>query len=237
MDDELYHYGIKGMKWGIRRYQNKDGSLTAEGKKHASDYNKSRSLSKKVTEEGNKLISQNPRLKKDFGGVDMWDDEEFLELTARSYGINTKFFQKSISDYNSFTRENAESIKAGRKIASKLGVNEDGFITDIGNNRQSKQSEQLTINKTDLGATKQIKNDYNRLSDQEFKSKYYTDKKTYAKRVAKSRTGDPLADRKAKMTGKRYEKEVEKEVQLRRLAAMRKANKHYKTKLEKSYYN
>lgn len=30
--DELYHSGILGMKWGIRRYQNKDGSLTAEGK-------------------------------------------------------------------------------------------------------------------------------------------------------------------------------------------------------------
>jgi len=30
---ELYHSGIKGMKWGIRRYQNEDGSLTEEGKK------------------------------------------------------------------------------------------------------------------------------------------------------------------------------------------------------------
>lgn len=30
---ELYHWGIKGMKWGIRRYQNKDGSLTPAGKK------------------------------------------------------------------------------------------------------------------------------------------------------------------------------------------------------------
>lgn len=30
---ELYHSGVKGMKWGVRRYQNKDGSLTAAGKK------------------------------------------------------------------------------------------------------------------------------------------------------------------------------------------------------------
>lgn len=30
---ELYHYGVMGMKWGVRRYQNKDGSLTKAGKK------------------------------------------------------------------------------------------------------------------------------------------------------------------------------------------------------------
>ena len=29
--NELYHYGVKGQKWGIRRYQNPDGSLTDEG--------------------------------------------------------------------------------------------------------------------------------------------------------------------------------------------------------------
>ena len=36
-DLELYHWGIKGMRWGVRRYQNKDGSLTPAGKKRYSD--------------------------------------------------------------------------------------------------------------------------------------------------------------------------------------------------------
>ena len=31
--NELYHWGVKGQKWGVRRYQNPDGSLTDEGKK------------------------------------------------------------------------------------------------------------------------------------------------------------------------------------------------------------
>ena len=30
--NELMHYGVKGMKWGVRRYQNKDGTLTSAGK-------------------------------------------------------------------------------------------------------------------------------------------------------------------------------------------------------------
>lgn len=36
INGELYHHGVKGQKWGVRRFQNKDGSLTPEGKFHYS---------------------------------------------------------------------------------------------------------------------------------------------------------------------------------------------------------
>lgn len=37
-NDELYHHGVKGQRWGVRRYQNADGTLTSAGKKRYAKY-------------------------------------------------------------------------------------------------------------------------------------------------------------------------------------------------------
>ena len=48
---ELYHFGIKGMHWGIRRYQNSDGSLTPAGIKRYRNTNQIRSINEKADEQ------------------------------------------------------------------------------------------------------------------------------------------------------------------------------------------
>ena len=48
--DHIKHHGILGMKWGIRRYQNPDGSLTDEGRKRLGKFNAKK---EKAIEEGN----------------------------------------------------------------------------------------------------------------------------------------------------------------------------------------
>lgn len=52
--DELYHHGIKGQKWGVRRFQNPDGTLTEAGKKR---YNDDGTPKKKKTINGKKIAA------------------------------------------------------------------------------------------------------------------------------------------------------------------------------------
>lgn len=52
---ELYHHGIKGQKWGVRNYQNPDGSLTSAGRERYGESSRSiKKLSKKIDRLQNK---------------------------------------------------------------------------------------------------------------------------------------------------------------------------------------
>lgn len=58
VSDALYHHGIKGQRWGIRRYQNMDGSLTAAGReRYGSDV--SQVKESKLKRQNMRLLSNN----------------------------------------------------------------------------------------------------------------------------------------------------------------------------------
>ena len=56
--DELCHYGIKGQKWGIRRFQNSDGSYTSEGKRRAQQQEKKDPVKEMKDEDLRKAINR-----------------------------------------------------------------------------------------------------------------------------------------------------------------------------------
>lgn len=129
--DYLAHHGILGMKWGVRRYQNKDGTLTAEGRRHVNTYKTSgeyhkrtQEARKRVDEEGNKLIKRSKGLSRDFGGKhENVDDHEYFEYEARQRGLNTDSYWNSYSEFKKIAGEeknynslNKNSIKKGKKI-------------------------------------------------------------------------------------------------------------------------
>ena len=97
---ELYHFGVKGMKWGIRRYQNEDGSLTEEGRKKKEQYKKE--LNEELRETTNNIALRN---------YSRYDRE------ATAYGVDEEANKRV-----------AKSMKRGEKLVKKM-IN-DGFIPD-----------------------------------------------------------------------------------------------------------
>ena len=120
--EELAHHGIRGMKWGVRRFQNKDGSLTAAGKKR---------YGKKVSEMSDEELSQVlKRLRMEREMVQIQSELKKYELGERnSHGNDNQNGQGKKSGQEkaeSFVKKQSkkfiQTIVAGRleKLANKI---------------------------------------------------------------------------------------------------------------------
>ena len=108
MDDVLIHYGILGMKWGVRRYQNKDGSLTSAGKKRYGNNDDIKDSPQKNTEEPKKKSVK-----------DMSDEELRREVNRMQLEQN----------YLRMTGQNIEKGKSAAEIA--LGKMKESFVSTV----------------------------------------------------------------------------------------------------------
>lgn len=127
--DELYHYGILGMKWGIRRYQNKNGSLTSAGKKrYASDSKKDPEKRTEDVETTKKRILASRDPKQLYKNANLFSDQE---LQAAYLRLNTEKNIKNLipAQVNAGKKFIDGAIKAGKttneaiETATKLWEN------------------------------------------------------------------------------------------------------------------
>lgn len=113
VSNELTHWGIKGMKWGIRRFQNKDGSLTAKGKKRYSEKGDD-SLDETVETKRAKLL-------KSTDAKELYKNRDLLttqELNDRLNRINT---EQRLSEIAAKQKKSGydridKALKFGRKV-------------------------------------------------------------------------------------------------------------------------
>lgn len=114
MDYELYHYGTPGMKWGIRRYQNKDGSLTSAGKKRYAKLEAEMKQLKPKRSSSKAKPEQDPRKKL---VSEMTDDE--LRDRANRMRLETEYYNAA----RNLSQANPVQISKGKRFVNSL-VNE-----------------------------------------------------------------------------------------------------------------
>lgn len=128
-NNELYHYGVKGMKWGVRRYQNKDGTYTSAGKKRRVTYDDVESAKKQMKSAKkayNKAFLKadtyraavlSPIKKHREANEQRWDDAIKKGMAYNDALKNYKMTKKS---YKQAVKEESKKILAGESFIGKV---------------------------------------------------------------------------------------------------------------------
>lgn len=109
---ELYHHGIKDMKWGIRRFQNKDGSLTPAGRSRYGEKFKN-AVKNKV----NDKLAERRRKKQ--------NEKELRERAKPARSLTTEELNRRIERLTLEKRykdllKDVESTSKGQKVVNKI---------------------------------------------------------------------------------------------------------------------
>ena len=126
----LMHHGIQGQKWGVRRFQNEDGSLTTEGKKRYGSLVDAMAKSKKAAENRDKKLKElvEYRKSKGYKGKNAIDEYNFDKEQIKK----DENFKKLRSDYS-----RAESVlgrwneKAVTQLYDAYGQDGEEFVNQI----------------------------------------------------------------------------------------------------------
>lgn len=134
----LKHYGVTGMKWGIRRYQNEDGSLTPEGKRRYSRVDKLASeIHKKAKALEPKLTADVSRAVKDAGAEMYGLDNRLKTHGSIARKIDTDSLEKDLP---------IESAARGIKDANRYTslADDNNFVSSYNNVKRSLESKGYT---------------------------------------------------------------------------------------------
>lgn len=108
-NNELQHWGIKGMRWGVRRYQNKDGTLTLAGKRREKQLAKQRVENLKKAREAK--AERKAKIATDRLSPKKMTEKELNDRIAR-LELEKK--------YRDAVRENRASMARGKRFIDKF---------------------------------------------------------------------------------------------------------------------